>query len=375
MTRAAAIATIVICSAAGVCPSAADVPEAVATDAPTLQEQFQRAYASSKSLADKGRYAEAVPFAKTALELGEKVFGEADASTAKLTLNYGTLLEAAHRPIEAVSILDSAVKRFERLYGESATELIEPLMTRASAWAWSDPISARYDFDRAIKIARDEAPEDHLLEAQLNDRAGDALLAARAAEAGPYLEKNYRLVQTQLGDLDERTGDAAGDLARYEDGMHRTREAIRLMNLAIGTWSGAKTPDAARLERGHAYMVDLCERVGDHESAITHAQAIGALRAADASSGARDAVPLFRVNPNYPRSAQMNGEEGWVQIEFTIDANGAVKDPKVIDHEGDAFIQTALAAFRRWRYAPKYVDGQPVDSPGRRVVLRFNLED
>jgi len=47
----------------------------------------------------------------------------------------------------------------------------------------------------------------------------------------------------------------------------------------------------------------------------------------------------------------------------------------VIDHEGDAFIQTALAALRRWRYAPKYVDGQPVDSPGKRVVLRFKLED
>jgi protein TonB len=88
-----------------------------------------------------------------------------------------------------------------------------------------------------------------------------------------------------------------------------------------------------------------------------------------------DAVPLVRVDPEYPAQAQQRRIEGWVDIEFTIGPAGTVEDPKVIGaRPRGVFEQAALHAVRRWRYNPRIEDGVAVARPGIRVRLRFELE-
>src|SRR5262249_3594814 len=270
-----------------------------------------------------------------------------------------------HKSTDAASALDLAVKRYEALYGKSHLELIDPLLTRGIALSESDAIRARLDFDRALKIARDGAPEDFRLEAEINRKAGVALYAAGAIDAGPYLEKSYQDFKVHFGDSDVSTANAAFDLGRYRRAMHRTKEALQLVNLAMTTWSSAQPPITEKLLLGHAWLVDYYEQSGDHEAATVHAQAIGELRAGQGNAADRDVTPLFRVDPQYRYTPQRSGQEGWVESEFTIDKPGGVKDPRVVDHAGsEAFVDAALTAFRRWRYAPRYVDGQPVETPG-----------
>jgi protein TonB len=94
------------------------------------------------------------------------------------------------------------------------------------------------------------------------------------------------------------------------------------------------------------------------------------------SGGAdRDAVPLVRIEPDYPAQALQNKTEGWVVVEFTISTAGTVKDAMVVASEpGTVFDRNALSAVRKWKYNPKVVDGRPVERPGIKVRLDFEME-
>ncbi|MEE8408183.1 MAG: energy transducer TonB [Myxococcota bacterium] len=89
-----------------------------------------------------------------------------------------------------------------------------------------------------------------------------------------------------------------------------------------------------------------------------------------------DTIPLVRINPIYPRRAAERRVEGWVIVEFTIDAQGGVKDARVINGEPrNVFERAALRAIGKWKYRPKIQDGKPVEAVGVRVKLTFELDD
>ena len=70
------------------------------------------------------------------------------------------------------------------------------------------------------------------------------------------------------------------------------------------------------------------------------------------------------------------GIEGWVAVEFTISKLGTVKNPRVIgSHPSSIFDRAALKAIRKWKYNPKIEDGEPVERPGVKVKLTFDLSN
>lgn len=88
-----------------------------------------------------------------------------------------------------------------------------------------------------------------------------------------------------------------------------------------------------------------------------------------------DVVPLVRINPQYPRNAQMNMIEGYVTIEFTITETGSVRDPKVIDSKPPrVFDREAIRAILRWKFKPRVVDGTAVARRATQTI-DFNLDD
>jgi len=89
-----------------------------------------------------------------------------------------------------------------------------------------------------------------------------------------------------------------------------------------------------------------------------------------------DVVPIVRVQPQYPLRASERGIEGWVEVEFFISKLGTVKDPRVINsHPSSIFDRSALKAIRKWKYNPKIEDGEPVERPGIKVRLKFELSN
>ena len=91
--------------------------------------------------------------------------------------------------------------------------------------------------------------------------------------------------------------------------------------------------------------------------------------------GDRDAVPVVRIDPDYPMQARQRGIEGWVVVEFTISTAGTVKDATVLASEpGNVFDRSALNAVRKWKYNPKVQGGKPVERSGVKVRLDFQME-
>jgi protein TonB len=87
-------------------------------------------------------------------------------------------------------------------------------------------------------------------------------------------------------------------------------------------------------------------------------------------------LPIVKVAPQYPRRAVNKGIEGYVLLEYTVTKQGSVKDPVVIESEpGTIFDKAAINSALRYKYKPRVIDGQPVEVPGVRTKIKFQLAD
>jgi periplasmic protein TonB len=85
-------------------------------------------------------------------------------------------------------------------------------------------------------------------------------------------------------------------------------------------------------------------------------------------------MPIVQVAPQYPRRAAERGLEGYVMLEFTVTREGTVRDPVVIESSSSVFDRSAMDAVLRFRYRPRVIDGEPVEVPGVRFRITFELE-
>ena len=71
-------------------------------------------------------------------------------------------------------------------------------------------------------------------------------------------------------------------------------------------------------------------------------------------------TPILGPAPEYPAALSKKGIEGSATLSFTIDTNGSVSDPAVVEASQPEFGEAALAVIRQWRFLPKVKNGQPV---------------
>lgn len=88
-----------------------------------------------------------------------------------------------------------------------------------------------------------------------------------------------------------------------------------------------------------------------------------------------DYLPIVRVAPVYPARALSRGLEGFVDLSFTVTATGTVKDPIVLQSSSTLFERAALRAVLKFKYKPRVVDGVPVEVPGVKTRISFQIEE
>jgi TonB family protein len=79
------------------------------------------------------------------------------------------------------------------------------------------------------------------------------------------------------------------------------------------------------------------------------------------------------VQPVYPKKAQRDKTEGWVELDFTVAESGMVKDIAV--HASSipgVFDEAAISALSQWRYKPVLLDAKP-QAQRARIRIRFTL--
>ncbi len=91
-----------------------------------------------------------------------------------------------------------------------------------------------------------------------------------------------------------------------------------------------------------------------------------------------DPAPIHRVKPVYPERAAARGITGWVQVNFTVTAQGdVVQDTiKVVDSEPRQFFEaSAVEAIAQFKFKPRMRDGVAVEDTNVDYLFRFELED
>ena len=89
----------------------------------------------------------------------------------------------------------------------------------------------------------------------------------------------------------------------------------------------------------------------------------------------RDPLPVVRIDPDYPPGAIRRETEGWVDVQFSVTATGAVRDVVVVDsNPKNVFDEAVIEAVARWRYNPRVEGGVPVERIGMRTRILFELD-
>ncbi|HUB88321.1 MAG TPA: energy transducer TonB [Dyella sp.] len=107
------------------------------------------------------------------------------------------------------------------------------------------------------------------------------------------------------------------------------------------------------------------------------AAATNQVASSNASAGGgetRDAIPISTISPRYPATALRNNQEGWVDVQYTVNADGSVSNISVTSAEPrHVFDNAAIDALRRAKFSPAMRNGTAIASQQqKRIEFRLS---
>jgi len=329
---------------------------------------FNKAYQAYLEFDQQGAPEKSLPEAKKALALGEEILDANEAELPILTYNYGNNLVELKKWQKAKPVLEKALSRYQSHYGQQSSELIPVLMDlgeveirlnfdkhKSKYYKNALKLSAQYDGDTSVDYGW-----------HLTDAGSTMLSYSDNGAAGKHLNHGYKILQKNLGDKHVRTGYAAFHLAKYEMSRNHFPKARDYLLLALISFENPDQPSNQLELSTHAFLVKIYEELGQTDNATAHCQAIGRMTPVEPG---QELMILFNTAPNYPRSAVYSGKSGFAKLSFDVDEYGIVRNPQVIEVSGDeAFGSASIDALNKWRFAPRFVDGQPVTTSSTQVM-------
>jgi protein TonB len=223
--------------------------------------------------------------------------------------------------------------------------------------------------DKLLKLANERLQQDRLLE-PANDSAKYYLISLRALDPG------FAGLQPALQDFGGRL-------------MVKARRALGLSQIeAARTWldeanaAGYSTTDIATTRREIEAAASAAASAAANPAASKPAVAATAAATGAAAAKPADASDIVGVTsltrvraepPVYPEEAARKRVEGWVDVEFTVKADGGVRDTLIRDAQpAGVFDQAAIKAVEKWRFKPVLRDKQPIEQRAR-IRVRFSL--
>ena len=228
------------------------------------------------------------------------------------------------------------------------------------------------DVDREFELA---LPDLDVVRQQVNGMiSGDrkAVLANQLAQATKSRESGRLIAPAGNNAYDQLTALIASDPTAPEIRTEQQRLAFTLLENTRTAMAAGDIDNAETLAK-HADNL-----VPDMANTRTLLQQIAAVRhERELANTPVSAATLRRtreVATVYPRDAQREGIEGWVDIDFTIAQDGSTRNLVVRDAQPkDTFDKAALDALSKWRFEPVQRNGAAVAQRAT-VRLRFTLK-
>ena len=243
-------------------------------------------------------------------------------------------------------------------------------------------------YKRALGITADEYGDTSLEYATLAFRAGRNVYEQSYSLIGrKYMRAAHEIFAAEFGAVDPRVGLTNFYLGKMKFSRGQYKHATKYLEAALPSMGGESDNMKSLRLVTRALLVQAYESWGKSDLATPHCVAIGA---ESQFSPNQDYKPIFRLAPQYPGELLARGVEGFVEFEFTIDEKGFVQNPTIIRSTRDntrdsrsvkrlgsrtelSFEAAASEAIKRFRYAPRFVEGEAVAVDSVKTRISFKL--
>lgn len=349
------------------------------TAAPT----FKQAFSLYNQAVENQDLTAAVKHAESALELGKLKFGASSENAINLQYNLGLAYLENHQVNLSFDALGEVAEHYRQLKGEQSAErfnaMLDQLSTAKLLYQNGYRIAPkRYSLlvdsmQTLISDSESLSPEQQAsrfyhLSKTLYKRPLSSWFFDKALK---IVKKAEILLLDTVGETDAKTVEVQFQIARYRQAQKKRIESAAYYEKVINTFDKEVDTSHPLELASRAALVNIYERLGKSEQATEHCVAIGHLTPWKDDI---EPTPLYRLEPMYPREQAKRGHEGWVILSFDIDTYGFVTNVELESkHGAHGFAKQAKRAVKKWRYAPKIVDGKPQVAEGMRVQLDFKL--
>jgi len=352
---------------------------------------FNESWRTYVTASESDNVSATIEAAAAVVEAGRKIPENADERLPILLTNHGRALLAGPQPELAQDVLEEALELSEQLYGEDAKELIAILESLGDSFAEVRSASRQLKYyKRALKIIEHHHGQESLEYATVSLRAATRSYELSSSTAGiKHLHEAREVFGVVRGEESLEAGIVDYFLARFEFSKGRNKKAVEHALEAVPKLEGDNVELLDLQMYTRALLVQAYEQQDMTEEATPHCIAIGRISKLRPN---QEHQPLFRLTPRYPANLLRSGIEGHVDFKFTVDKNGFVRDPQIIDtvqtgrpsrprnvrdfDKSDlSFEAAALDALERFRYAPVFVDGVATPIEDVKTRISFRIED
>lgn len=329
---------------------------------------FERAYKEYRQHMQAGEERLALQPAKAAYDAGLQVFGKKGLNTANLALNYAYLLNQRGQHEQARVVLKGKLKVLQKHYGKEAAELLPMYMELGMAhFELPSPRKGVNYLRQVASLVEDD--ENELYRARINFNIATQLISRQGmASARDFMETAHTIYTRNLQKEDVRLGLTSFHLGRFLITDEQYDRAKQELGVAIHVFSSLESTNRQTELAARLLMIVALENMGERDLATEHCLVIGRVRQDEDS----DYVPVYKPQPIYPRAALQRRQSGEVVVEFMVDAAGIVVDPAIVSSSSEVFDQAALEAVNKFRYAPRFENGQPVATEGVQNKVMFD---
>jgi len=342
-------------------------------------DEFSTVYKAFQTAFEAEDYQQATTLAEKAYELSREKFGDDNENTNNMYWSLANTYSQNKQHKEAIAIYKDILKQRIEKFGKESTEVLAIRVQLMAEFGNHDSFSKAYTQEgrRVIDLAEELAEKNPDYAASIYNQVIDALSGVKMIPVSirtliKFTEVAETALLDKVGKKDIRTIRAQFFLGQLYQANNRKKNAIAQFEKLIVTMEEALDFSHPYELGAHARLVTLYEQTGQSDEATKHCLAIGKMTPWEEDI---DPVPLFRQEPSYPLSAARSSRSGSVKMFFDITPNGFVDNIRVSESVGgEAFVAKSKEALSSWRYAPKFVDGEPVSARDQSVRLDFRIE-
>jgi TonB family protein len=322
-----------------------------------------------KTLAASGRHQQAVPRLQRALTIQRSQYGLFDLRQQDTLKTLAASLTALDRTEEAQDLMIYRVRAAEKTYGEANPRVIPAVCDLGNWFAEVGmPAEARMTFQMALNIAGDkEGLNAPILVEPLRGIARTYM--RRMSYPKSWRPRAPRQHCRGQGPCWLPNSPPAVDPSGLNgEGMHALQRALLILEADPGASMQTlidtliQMGDLRQIQRAPGEALPYYQRAWKliHEAASLP---ISTATALDVPLRVYYPTPQIVVDVPEVRAEQMRSN--YVQLEFTVAADGSVQDARIVDHDTrEQYAQQIFDAVRASRFRPKFVDGQAVAAAG-----------